>query len=442
MIEIGTVNQSLKTVNSKLKTVFFVECNRMNNRAAEIYDALIVGGGPAGACVAIRLAQGGARVLLVEQKKFPRAKLCGEFISPECLEHFAQLGVIDSMLAAGGVNLVETIFYTQSGRSFSVPSKWFGAVNGSSTALGLSRAEMDARLLRRAREAGVEVLEETQAVGLIIKDKQVCGVSLKTNGGKARDVSSLVTIDATGRARLLARLLQKSESQAMRAPKSRAHLVAFKVHLEAARNGVGQCEIYSYRGGYGGLSGVENNLSNLCFIVAARDVRRCGSDAERVMREVVCRNKQAAYALKDARVASRWLSVALESFGRGRSAPADGLLAIGDAASFIDPFTGSGMLMALESGESAAKTIKRLLPELRQRTNEALPKLTREYQELYDLRFSARLRVCAVLRRAAFMPRLNEATVFALGASERARQLLARATRSSSLSSMPDIRKS
>ncbi len=415
----------------------------MNKHTAEIYDALIVGGGPAGASAAIRLARGGARVLLVEQKKFPRAKLCGEFISPECLEHFAQLGVLDSMMTAGGVKILETVFYTQSGRSLSVPSKWFGASSAvnASTALGLSRAEMDRRLLMRAREAGVEVCEETQATGLIKEGNRVAGVSLKMNDAEARRVSSRVTIDATGRMRFLARLLEREEGRTMpKMPKSRAALVAFKAHLEGARNIEGQCEIYSYRGGYGGLSSVENGLGNLCFIVSARDVKRCDSDAGRVMREVVSQNKRAAYALNDARVASVWLSVALEKFGRNALAPAKGLLAIGDAASFIDPFTGSGMLMALESGEVAAQTVLGFLPQLRHRACESLPKLARDYQEQYNAKFGARLRLCALLRRAAFAPRLNEALIFALGTSEGARRMLARATRRSSLNEARETR--
>src|SRR5205823_6293439 len=107
----------------------------------------------------------------------------------------------------------------------------------------------------------------------------------------------------------------------------------------------GACEIYFYRGGYGGLSRVEGGLSNLCFIVAARDVRARGSDADKVMREVVMTNRRAAETLRGARVCSEWLAVVLESFGRTKLVPAVGLLTVGDAAAFIDPFTGSGMLM-------------------------------------------------------------------------------------------------
>ena len=63
----------------------------MNKREGKV---LIAGGGPAGASLAIRLAAAGRDVVLVERDRFPRHKLCGEFISPECFGHFAELGVL------------------------------------------------------------------------------------------------------------------------------------------------------------------------------------------------------------------------------------------------------------------------------------------------------------------------------------------------------------
>lgn len=364
-------------------------------------------------------------MLLAEQKKFPRAKLCGEFISPECLEHFERLGVADEMMKAGGEELKETVFYSRSGRNVSVPSVWFGG--GHNGALGLSRAEMDARLLTRAREMGVVVLEETQASGLLMDGECVRGVRLK-HDGQVLEFNSLIAIDATGRARALARRVEKEDvARSNRARKKSAPLVAFKAHLENAGGDFGSCEIYFYRGGYGGLSRVEGGLSNLCFIARARDVRACVGDAERVMREVVMKNQRAAVALARARVRSGWLAVALEGFGRRRIVPARGMLAVGDAASFIDPFTGSGMLMALESGELAAQTIARHLAALR--NAESPDALASDYRAHYDEIFGARLRVCALMRRAAFVPRFAETLIFALSASKRARRFLARSTR-------------
>ena len=385
------------------------------------YDVIIAGGGPAGTSAATHLAMRRARVLLAEQKKFPREKLCGEFISPECAVHFERLGVIDRMLAPGPARLHETVFYALSGKSVCVPSAWFGA-NGS--ALGLSRAEMDERLLRRACEAGVTVLEDAQVADLLFEEGEVRGVSLKSAGNQI-SYRAPVTIDATGRARALARRVGPHRAKSNRAP-----LVAFKAHLEGARVAPGACEIYFYRGGYGGLSSIEAGRSNLCFIASARDVRACAADAERVMREIVCQNRRAAHSLANARACSAWLAVTLESFGRHESAPAKGLLTIGDAASFIDPFTGSGMLMALESGEFVAQVIADHLETIR--GGRGFEELSEQYRVGYERKFGSRLRICSLMRRAAFVPGLAELAIRFFRTSARLRQSVTRATRGSS----------
>ncbi|MGH9872088.1 MAG: NAD(P)/FAD-dependent oxidoreductase [Pyrinomonadaceae bacterium] len=391
--------------------------------SASSYDVAIAGAGPAGSSAAIQLALSGARVLLIEEKKFPRPKLCGEFISPECLTHFKRLGVMDQMSAAGGASVLETVFYSRRGNSVAVPSEWFmpGA-----PALGLSRSEMDQQLLQRAKSVGVVVLEEAHASRLICEREEVRGIRVKSGAG-TQDYEALITIDATGRTRALARHLDPPRTN------QRKHSnpwVAFKAHLENARLAPGACEIYFYKGGYGGLSAVEGGVSNLCFIVAANDVRRHNSDPQLVLREVVMKNSRAAYTLAEATTSTPWLSVSLESFGRRTLAPAKGLLTVGDAAAFIDPFTGSGMLMALESGQVAAETITRSLARLRQGSGFEL--LADNYRSEYRRRFASRLRVSGLLRRAAFFPNLAESAILLSGASSALRRKLARATRQSS----------
>ncbi|HYU97851.1 MAG TPA: FAD-dependent monooxygenase [Pyrinomonadaceae bacterium] len=390
--------------------------------SANTFDVAIAGAGPAGASAAIQLALTGARVLLVEEKKFPRAKLCGEFISPECLTHFKRLGVMAQMSAAGGVTVSETVFYSRHGNSVAVPSEWF--MSGAQ-ALGLSRSEMDHQLLQRAKNAGVVVLEETHASRLICEREEVRGIRVKS-GDATRDYEALVTVDATGRTRALARHLDPPR------PNQRKHtnpLVAFKAHLAGARVAAGACEIYFYKRGYGGLSAVEGGVSNLCFIVAANDVRRYNSNPELVLREVVMKNSRAAYTLAEATANTPWLSVSLERFGRRTLAPALGLLTVGDAAAFIDPFTGSGMLMALESGQVAAEAIARNLSQLRR--GSGFESLAINYEAEYQRRFASRLRVSGLLRRAAFFPNLAEAAILLSGTSSTLRRKLARATRHS-----------
>ena len=385
------------------------------------FDVAIAGAGPAGSGAAIQLALQGARVLLVEQKKFPRAKLCGEFISPECIPHFERLGVAGDMLAAGGAEINNTVFYARSGASVCLPSEWF---KSGITALGLSRSEMDHKLLKRAKEVGVSVWEDAHATGLLRHGDRINGLIVKA-GQELHHCSAVVTIDATGRNRSLARELDQTNHE-------RPQLVAFKAHLDNTRLNEGDCEIYFYQRGYGGLSAVENGLSNLCFIVAARDVRHFASDPEAVMREVVMKNERAAQTLRDARAQTPWLSVSLNGFERHSVAPTEGLLIVGDAASFIDPFTGSGMLMALESGELVAATIARHLPDLRA----DVAAISREYSAAYLRTFQSRLRVAAFLRRAAFVPGLAGAAIRLSGISSHLRRAIARATHHSSVSSV------
>jgi flavin-dependent dehydrogenase len=390
------------------------------------YDVIIAGGGPAGASAAIHLAARGASVLLAEQKKFPRPKLCGEFISPECITHFEKLGVADRMFAAGPASLTETVFYSRSGKSVRVPSSWFST---GGAALGLSRAEMDERLLRRAADCGVRVLEDSPVTSLLYDgegDERVSGVTVK-NDGRESHYRAQVVLDATGRGRSLVRRVEKEKAGP---PPQRAALVAFKAHLADAEVAPGACEIYFYRGGYGGLSSIEGGLSNLCFIVSARDVRASGADAERVVREVICENRRAAHTLAQARVHGEWLAVSLEGFGRRAVAPAKGLLAIGDAASFIDPFTGSGMLMALESGDLAAGVVGDYLEAPRHGANTL--ELESKYRARYRERFHSRLRVCSMIRSAAFVPGLAGLAIRGFAASDYLRRRVTRATRSGS----------
>ncbi|HEY0428252.1 MAG TPA: NAD(P)/FAD-dependent oxidoreductase [Pyrinomonadaceae bacterium] len=382
---------------------------------------VVVGAGPAGASLAIRLARAGFEVCLVEREKFPREKLCGEFISPECLAHFENLSVLNEMLAVGGDRISQTVFYAPNGKSVSVSSAWFDAY--SEGALSISRAEMDARLLEKARAAGVEVLEETSAVGLLRDDEKICGVRAKNKIGDAFEISADLTIDASGRANVLGKFAEKLKAAESKNQKSKIknRLVGFKTHLDGVRLEKGRCEIYFFRGGYGGLSYVERNLANHCFLIKAETVKEFNSDVEQILENVIFQNRRARETMQKAKPVYDWLAVSIDGFGVKDLNPAPGLFSIGDAAAFIDPFTGSGMLMALESAEILAKVIAE---------NPNLPEAAAEkYNILYRRKFQRRLRVCSLLRRAAFAPRLAKNLISILSLSEKARQLLARSTR-------------
>jgi menaquinone-9 beta-reductase len=394
---------------------------------------VVVGAGPAGTSLAIRLARSGSEVVLIEREKFPRHKLCGEFISPECLEHFQALGVLDEMLASGGERVRETVFYAPNGRHVTVPSAWLGNSHG---ALGLSRAEMDFRLLEKAKEVGVEVLEETQTVGILFETGEVCGVKAKSKTGESREITAGFTIDATGRANVLGKLAEKlsrgdketrrrAGAFSIRNPKSKIQnrLVGFKAHLENVNLEKGRCEIYFFRGGYGGLNFVENNLANHCFLIKADLVKKYIGQTNLLVEEVIFENKRARETMQAAKPVMDWLAVSVDGFGLKSLTPAKNLFAVGDAAAFIDPFTGSGMLMAFESAELLAQAIV-------ESRFSAMP-AAENYKLNFQQKFQKRLRICALMRRAAFMPNLAKTIISALSLSRGAREILARSTRES-----------
>ncbi len=387
----------------------------------------IVGAGPAGASLAIRLAKENFDVTLIERERFPRQKLCGEFISPECFRHFRELGVFSEMISHGGDRLAETIFYAPNGKSVAVPSDWFD--KNEAGALSLSRAEMDFILLEKAKSLGVEVLEETSVSGLLMEKDSVRGVKVKSKNGVITEICADATIDATGRANVLGKLYGKSRVESRESrfseiqnPKSKIQnrLVGFKTHLKNVNLEKGRCEIYFFRGGYGGLSFVENNLANFCFLIEAGKVKEFNSDAGQIIENLVYENGRARETLNNSEAVHDWLAVSVDGFGRKNLNPAQNLYAVGDAGAFIDPFTGSGMLMALESAEILARIVSE---------SSAAEQIGEKYKFAHARKFQKRLFVCSILRRAAFSPVFAGLFINALSLGKLPRKLLAQATR-------------
>jgi len=384
---------------------------------AQIYDVIIAGGGPAGSSSAIRLSLAGLNVLLIEKADFPRHKLCGEFISPECLPYFAELGVLPDLYLAGAMRVERTAFYGRHGAKVEIPSDWLG--NHGRAAIGLSRAAMDAALLDRAVAVGTRVMTETTVKRVHREQGGVAGVQFRDKSGTENEARANILLDATGRSRSLAQQVVQATPG-----KTPAKSVAFKAHLRGCRVAPGDCEIYAYRGGYGGCTSIEGDLANLCFIVPSADVKRLGSDPNRVMHEIVCTNRRAATALVDAEMTGQWYAVPVARYGRFDLSPVTGLLAVGDSAGFIDPFTGSGMLMALES----AKIVSDVICNARDLGLDRSI-LAKDYAVRYSAKFDKRFRMSRILRVTTSVPYLDEMLISVLSKSEAASRTLAMLTR-------------
>ncbi len=285
---------------------------------------------------------------------------------------------------------------------------------------------MDMRLLDHAKFIGVTVCEDSSVNAVTMSEGRIMNLTSRRGNGEKFEVAADLFIDATGRSRVLSKLIEKNERRHDdHTAKNSSLFVGFKSHLKGANAAKGTCEIYLFPGGYGGLSPIEVGLTNHCFLVRSAVAREFGGDANKIVENVVFRNKRAAKTLMKAEPIRDWLAVSIDCFGMADLNPASNLLTVGDSAAFIDPFTGSGMLMAFESSALLAETIF-----LNRDTQEIIAD---SYHAKYRQRFAGRLRVCSVLRRAALVPYLPGFAISLLNLSKRSREFLADATRSPKL---------
>jgi geranylgeranyl reductase family protein len=350
------------------------------------YDAIIVGGGPAGSTAAARLAESGVRVLLLEQKRMPRGKLCGEFITPECLPIFRRLGLINHLLAAGAHKLTKLHLCLPSKRVICMPLAEISDEAG--WALSLSRARLDKILFERARQAGAVCLEG-MAVGRCLFEKQrPCGVeAIRLGDGRAVSFTAPIIIDASGRnSRFMANPNERTS-------KSR-RLYAMKAHLEGVKGIDEQVELHFFPRGYGGLSRVENGLVNLCFITNEFTLRSAKGNMDEVLRRTILTSELARERLSGAKLVGRWYAAGPLTFGK-RSPSLSAVMAIGDSAGMIDPFTGTGIQIAMRSGEIAAEAITES-----QNPIQAIA----QYCLRYEREFAKHMILAGWIRKAAFSP--------------------------------------
>jgi flavin-dependent dehydrogenase len=394
------------------------------------FDVIIIGGGPAGCSTATRLAASGVRVLLLEKNRMPRQKLCGEFITPECFPTLNRLGVMERLLAAGAQKITQLSLVGWNGRHVEAP---VSGISGKPYALSLSRARFDEVLFERAGRAGASCLERYSVKRCVYEGGRAAGVEARSlSGGKMFRFMAPLVVDASGRN---SRVTTGRNERAAGTPGSR--LFALKAHVNGVEGIAERVELYFFPGGYGGLSLIEGGLANLCFITDVATLKRAGGQPLKVVRETVLTNRLARERLAGAEAVSDWVSGGPLLFGPKR--PATDVLAIGDAAGMIDPFTGTGIQIALRSGEIAADAIIDSLSSNpgRRVSGHSAPasSLTGDvrsrYTSRYELEFGKRMKIAGLLRVPAFSPRVASLFGRVLSASPRLARAVLRASRAS-----------
>ncbi len=301
-------------------------------------NAAIIGGGPSGAALAVRLARAGRNVVLFERDAGPADKVCGEFLSREAVVYLETLGLDLRELGAVSIDRVRLV---QGDRVAEIELPF--------SAMSLSRRVMDEALLQLADAAGAELR----------RGHRVQGVTRAERGDRWEirlDDDTLVRTEtaflATGKHDVRGHL---------RPPGRQDDLVAFKLHwrLAPAQHAElsGVVELVMFEGGYAGLQQVEAGHANLCLLVRRDRLREVGARWPSLLDAMRAESAHLDRRLTGAE--PRWakpLALSKIPYGFVRR-HADGLWRLGDQAAVIPSFSGDGMSIALHSAALAAQTM-------------------------------------------------------------------------------------
>ncbi len=286
-------------------------------------DAAIVGGGLAGAALAIRLAQAGRAVTLWERSAGPHDKVCGEFISTEALVDLRGLGVDPAALGAVPIGRVRIT----AGRQAAEAALPFPAAS-------LSRRVLDEALLARAAAVGVTVR----------RGAMVRAVTADSVDGSAAGQVVLATgkHEVRGHARVTAQ----------------PRWVGLKLHLRLAAALPPTTGVHLFPGGYAGLQPIEAGWANLCLATGDAGLAAAGRDAAGMLAALTAACPALRPVLEGAE--PRWdrpVSVAGVPYGFLHAGPEDGVFRLGDQFAAIPSFCGDGMAIALHSARLAAEAM-------------------------------------------------------------------------------------
>lgn len=385
------------------------------------YDAIVIGAGPAGSTAAIRLAQAGWSVAIIEKHAFPRRKVCGECIAATNLPLLDTLGVGEAFAAAAGPSLHRVALMSGSHTlEADLPARpdrqhrWGRA---------LGRETLDTLLLARASALGATVLQPWTVRAIVsASDEFSCTVDAPDGAAAMLHAPLVVTAQGSWDPTLTAATTQ-------RLPRLPGDLFAFKANFRAARLAQGLLPVLAFAGGYGGMVVGDRGVTTLACCIRRDALRRLrgtarGSAADAVEAYLKSQCAGVRLALDDAHRDGKWLSIGPIRPGV-RVVPSDrGPFAVGNAAGEAHPIIGEGISMAMQS---AWLLCDRLLgsPDVLRRAD-VRRQVGRDYATAWRRAFVPRIRLAAVFAHAAMHP---QAAALLLPALERWPQMLTRAAR-------------
>jgi len=324
------------------------------------YDAIVIGGGPAGSTAASVLAAKGRRVVLLERETFPRYHI-GESLLPYGYFILDRIGVAAKMKASHFTKKYSVQFVSSKGK-LSVPFYFFEQLkHEASMTWQVLRSEFDQLMLDNAREKGAEVIEQMNVRELIQANGAVVGVKAIDRDGAPREFRAPVTIDATGRdAFSVTRFGWKQRDPYL-------NKIAVWTYYKGALRDPGIDEgattvAYVPDKGWFWYIPLAGDVVSVGIVAEKDYLYKDTRDLEQIFQREVKNNAWIESHLAPGQPFGPYRVTGEYSY-RSLHCATDGLVLAGDAFAFLDPVFSSGVFIALRSGELAAETVDAALTE-------------------------------------------------------------------------------
>ena len=341
----------------------------------EVFDAVIVGGGLAGLSLAIQLAEANRSVLVIEKKRYPFHRVCGEYVSMESWNFLERIGLPLREMQLPVINMLQVS--SAGGNMVTHPLAPGG--------FGISRFLLDSSLAAIAKSKGVQIFEDTRAEEIALQ-----GDLMAVQAGRNQYLAKVV-IGAYGKRSNIDKQLQRSFIALPK--KADANWVGVKYHIKSDLE-PNIIQLHNFKGGYCGISKVEGDHYCLCYLTKAENLKAFGGSIRRMEEELLSLNPllKKIFFNRNHFLFEQPETISQVSF-ESKKAVEKNVLMLGDAAGLIAPLCGNGMSMAFHSAAICFGVIEKFFT-----TSVSREEMEQLYIKLWKKQFSARLNAGRLLQ--------------------------------------------
>ncbi|MFN8571263.1 MAG: geranylgeranyl reductase family protein [Gemmatimonadaceae bacterium] len=319
------------------------------------YDVIVVGGGPAGATMGWSLATRGLDVLVLDRARFPREKVCGDFVEPRGLRLFQTMGCLPRLEASHPLAITHVNLFLGARSAYREHIPFYaGQTELPKHGYIIPRSELDERVLECAGEGGAEVRQGCGVTGVERVDGTMV-VHYKDGSQDAeRTARAPVVVGADGTHSVVARSFDLLvEDRRYMALSQRAYVDGVELaNGEAAF--VFDRDLFP---GYGWMFPMKDGRANVGVGLLAETCDRYKISVPKLFATFLSKLQRLHPGCARIRLASKPIGGIVKTYGGRGPNYFDGGILIGDAGSFVDPMTGEGITPAAESAVIGADVI-------------------------------------------------------------------------------------